>query len=156
MATGKPSHPKRSQNENEKKGVDSGFPQDLLSRVKLHIRNGLLRLWEGADVAQKLQVVKCYVGAVIHVNRVGWNYRRWKWVVKHFGLGLKDIPVQLTHSFPTFLAINSDKVKRTMDVCICVSKIEETTEWKELVVLSVSFGHVRGADEVRTRQRAWP
>jgi hypothetical protein len=71
--------------------------------------------------------------------------------VKHFGLGLKDIPVGLTYLVPTFPAINSGKVKRAMDVCICVSKIEETMEWKELVVLSISFGRIRGADEVRTR-----
>jgi hypothetical protein len=43
-----------------------------------------------------------------------------------------------------------------MDVCICVSKIEDMTELKELVVLSVSFRRVGGADEVHTRQRARP
>jgi hypothetical protein len=68
MATGKPSHPERSQNENEKKGADSGFVQDLLSRVKLHVRNGFLRLWKGADIVQKAQIMKWCVGAVIYMN----------------------------------------------------------------------------------------
>jgi hypothetical protein len=156
MAIRKPSHPEGSQNENNNKGVDCRFPWDLLSRVKLHVGNGLLRLWEGADVTQKVQIVKCCVGAVIYVNQVGWNCRRWKWVVKHFGLGSKDIPVGLTYLVLTFPAINSGNVKRAMDVCICVSKIEEATEWKELVALSISFWCVGRAYEVHIRWRAWP
>jgi hypothetical protein len=91
------------------------------------------------------------MGAVIHMNQVGWNCRRWMWVVKHFGLGSKDIPVGLTYPVPTFPAINSGEVKWAMDVCICMSKIEEMTEWEELVVCSISFGRVGGANEVHTR-----
>ncbi len=71
--------------------------------------------------------------------------------MKHFGLGSKDIPVGLTYLVLTFPAINSGNVKRAMDVCICVSKIEEATEWKELVALSISFWCVGRAYEVHIR-----
>jgi hypothetical protein len=62
--------------------------------------------------------------------------------VAHLDFRLKNFPVGLTYPIPTFPAINSGKIKRTGDIHIHVSEVEEPTEWKELVKLGIRLGCV--------------
>ncbi len=68
--------------------------------------------------------------------------------MEHLGFRPKNVPVSLTYPIPTFLAIYSGKIERTVDVPIRVSEVEEPTEWKKLVALGISLGPVGRANQV--------
>jgi hypothetical protein len=68
--------------------------------------------------------------------------------VEHVGLRPEDVPILLTYPVPTLAAINSGKVKRTVDIGVCVSEIKKMMEWKMFVMPGVSLGRIGGADEV--------
>jgi hypothetical protein len=76
--------------------------------------------------------------------------------VEHVGVGPKNVPVGIACAIPTFSAIDSGKIERALDVCICVSKIEKQAEQKEFVTLGISFGCVWRANEMCVRWRTQP
>ena len=79
------------------------------------------------------------MGAGINVNGIGWHIKTQEGVVIEMIMGFQNIPFGLTDSFLTLPFVNSRKVKRTMNECVCMSEIDVFLKRKEFVASSVGI-----------------
>ena len=54
-------------------------------------------------------------------------------------MGFQNIPFDLTDSVSTLLFVDSRKIKRTVNECVCMSKVDVFLKRKEFVASSVGI-----------------
>ncbi len=111
-----------------KRRGDCGTTQDLLSRVELCVGILILKLWWRTDVTWQACVMKCCMSTWVNMSSVCWYPKWWNRIVKHAGLGPKDIPVCLAYLIATFPAMNFEKVEGALNICIQMNEVDKTTE----------------------------
>ena len=79
------------------------------------------------------------MGAGIDVNGIGRHIKTREGVVIEMTMGFQNIPFDLTDSVSTLLFVDSRKIKRTVNECVCMSKVDVFLKRKEFVASSVGI-----------------
>ncbi len=73
------------------------------------------------------------------MNGIAWHINTREGVVIEMTMGFQNIPFDLTDSVSTLLFVDSRKIKRTVNECVCMSKVDVFLKRKEFVASSVGI-----------------